>query len=83
VQNPAKEEPRKMFGFPWILFAVLSLFKGLRRPPTDKILLLRRLSPFPSDAARRLGAGKGGREEAKRWSHGRLILGTPTGYHIF
>jgi hypothetical protein len=36
--NPGQENQRKRLGFPWILLAEMSLFKGLSRPPRAKNL---------------------------------------------
>jgi hypothetical protein len=49
--SPAKAEPanqRKKLGFPWIPSSESGLFKGLRRPPRAKNLLV---PPFPAGLA--------------------------------
>jgi hypothetical protein len=37
--SPSTDDQRKKLGFPWILLAEMSLFKGLRRPPRAKNLI--------------------------------------------
>jgi hypothetical protein len=59
--SPAKENPRKKLGFPWILLFESSLFKVLRRPPG--VFFFRPFAPIPGvwSTARR---GRGERPPA-------------------